>query len=136
MFIVPTFTRSYARSFARSPLSALVDADERRTPAADIAEADTAYVVTLDVPGVAKDDVQVTIEGRRVSVEAKSAVTEEKKDDAQRVVYRERNTSHFARSFTLPVELDKEQSTAKLENGVLTLTLVKRSPAVSRLQIN
>ena len=134
MFIVPTFSRSYPRS-ALSSL--LFDApQERRTPAVDIAETDTNYTVTLDVPGVAKEDVQVTIEGRRVSIEAKSGVAEEKKDDAQRVVYRERSVSHFARSFTLPVELDKDQSTAKLENGVLTLTLVKRSPAVSRLPIN
>ena len=134
MFIVPTFPRSYSRS----ALSAFfADAhDARRTPAVDIAETDTAYAVTLDVPGVAKGDVQVTIDGRRVAIEAKGAVAEEKTDDARRVVYRERSASHFARSFTLPVELDKEQSTAKLENGVLTLTLVKRSPAVSRLQIN
>ena len=134
MFIVPAFSRSYPRSALSS---FLLDAPQaHRTPAVDISETDTNYALTLDVPGVAKEDVQVTIEGRRVSIEAKSAVAEEKKDDAQRVVYRERSVSRFARSFTLPVELDKDQSTAKLEHGVLTLTLVKRSPAVSRLQIN
>ena len=52
------------------------------------------------------------------------------------LIYRERAASRYSRSFTLPAELDEAQSSAKLENGVLSLTLTKRRPAVSRIQIN
>ena len=133
MFIVPAYPRS-------SALSALLfDAPRaaRRSPAADVAEDEAHYTITLDVPGVAKEDVKVSIDGRRVDVEARSERAEDGKDDApQRVVYRERSASPFARAFTLPVELDEAASSAKLENGVLVLTLAKRRPAVSRIQIN
>ena len=79
--------------------------------------------------------MKVSIDGRRVDIEAQAAKSEEPKD-SERIVYRERAQSRYARSFTLPVELDEAQSSAKLENGVLSLTLTKRRPAVSRIQIN
>ena len=107
----------------------------RRSPAVDVAESDTAYTVTLDLPGIAKEDVKVSIDGRRVDIEAQAAKSDER-NDSDRIVYRERAASRYARSFTLPAELDEAQSTAKLENGVLSLTLTKRRPAVSRIQIN
>jgi HSP20 family protein len=130
MFIVP-FNRPSSLASQLFDLRA-----EHRSPAVDIAESDATYTVTLDVPGVAKDDIKVTVDGRRVDIEARAEKTEEKKDDSQRIVYRERSASRYARSFTLPVELDEGQSAAKLENGVLSLTLAKRRAAVSRLQIN
>ena len=130
MFIVPfthpaRFARSVDRYFA-------ADAGAR-TPALDLAETDTAYEVTLDLPGIAKEDVKVTVDGRRVSVQASSQRADEKKD-GDRIVYRERAETRFERTFTLPVELDQTESGAKLDNGVLTLTLVKRA-AASRAQI-
>ena len=129
MFIVP-LPRSTA--LARAYFST---APARRSPAVDVAETDTAYTLTLDLPGIPKEDVKVSIDGRRVDIEAQAAQSEERKE-SERIVYRERAESRYARSFTLPVELDEAQSTAKLENGVLTLTLTKRRPTVSRLQIN
>jgi HSP20 family protein len=130
MFIVP-FTRPAAlpRAYFFEPRAV------RRSPAVDIAETDEAYTVTLDMPGVAKDEVKITVDGRRVDIEAQADKAGEQKD-SERVVYRERSASRYARSFTLPAELDDGQSTAKLENGVLSLTLRKRRPAASRIQIN
>jgi len=81
--------------------------------------------VKLEMPGVAKEDVKVAIEGRQITVQAQSERTEERKE-GDRIVYRERSASSYARSFTLPVEVDQAESGAKLENGVLTLTLPKR----------
>jgi HSP20 family protein len=98
-----------------------------RVPALDVAETDKDYTVTLDLPGVAKNQVNVSIDGRVVKVEAKSQ-TEDEKKDGDRIVYSERSTSQFARSFKLASEIDQAASSAKLENGVLTLTLAKRVP--------
>jgi HSP20 family protein len=96
-----------------------------RSPALDVTESERAFTVHLDLPGVQKDQVKVSIDGRRIGVEADVTRQDEKKD-GERVVYRERSSSSFARTFTLPVEIDQAESSAKLENGVLTLMLAKR----------
>jgi HSP20 family protein len=110
--------------------------DHSRSPALDVAESDLAYRVKLDVPGVKKEDVKVTIDGRRVSVQAESATQTETKD-GDRIVYRERSVSSYARSFTLPVEVDQASASAKLEDGVLALDLPKRgAAAAARVTVN
>ncbi len=101
------------------------DTDVARTPALDIAEDDKAYSVTVDMPGVSKEAVKVRIEGRRVHIETANADAAAP-TDGSRVLYRERRAASYARSFSLPVEIDQTQSQARFDNGVLTLTLVKR----------
>lgn len=146
MFLVP-MTRSSSdlvRSFERLfddgfdrlfGLPATTDAKGPRVPALDLSESDQAYTVKLEMPGVAKDDVQVSVDGRRVTVQAETKKEEEKKE-GNRVVYRERSVSSYSRSFTLPTDVDEASSAAKLENGVLTLTLNKRAaPAAKKLTI-
>jgi HSP20 family protein len=118
------FDDSFERFFGLSPRA---DAGAR-TPALDVHEDDKAYTVKLDLPGVAKSDVKVAIDGRAVTVQAETRKEEEKKE-GERVVYRERAVSSWARNFTLPQEVDEAASSAKLEAGVLTLTLAKKAPA-------
>ncbi len=105
-----------------------------RLPAVDVREAEQAYTVLVDLPGVAKEDVKVTIDGKRVGIEA--ALREHAGSETERVLVRERSAVTYARSFTLPVELDESASQAKLENGVLNLTLAKKLKPASRLQIS
>ena len=100
-----------------------------------MAESDLAYTVKLDMPGVAKEDVKVSIDGRRVTVEANSR-KEEVKNDGDRIVYRERSVSNYARTFKLSAEVEQSASAAKLENGVLTLTLSKRGPTAAQISVN
>lgn len=96
-----------------------------RLPALDVSETPTTYTVKLDMPGVTRDDVKVTIDGRRVTVQAQTSAKDEPKDN-DRMIYSERSLSSYARSFLLPVEVDQRESGAKLEHGVLSLTLAKR----------
>jgi HSP20 family protein len=100
-------------------------ADTARAPALDISEDDKAYSVTVDMPGVAKEAVKVRIEGRRIHIETATAEAAAP-TDGSRVLYRERRAASYARSFSLPVEIDQTQSQARFENGLLTLNLVKR----------
>jgi HSP20 family protein len=138
MFIVP-LTRPavhLARSFDRSLDRFFAAEDSARSPALDVAETDASYAVTLDLPGVAKEDVKVTIDGRRVSVQAEAQRSEDK-NEGDRIVYRERAATRFARTFTLPVEIDQTESGARLDNGVLTLTLAKRGAnSAAQLTVN
>jgi HSP20 family protein len=101
-----------------------------RSPALDVAETDAGYTVSIDLPGVARDDIKITIDGRevKVSAQAPAMVT----GDGERLIYRERARSAFARRFTLPEELDQDASQAKLDNGVLALNLAKRRAAASK----
>ena len=96
-----------------------------RSPALDVSESERGYTVNLEVPGVAKEDVKVSIDGRRVTVQAESARSVGP-NEGDRIVYRERAVKRYARSFTLPLEVEQAESSAKLEHGVLTLTLPKR----------
>jgi HSP20 family protein len=99
---------------------------EAKVPAMDVSETDTAYDLSFDLPGIVKEQVKVTIDGRRVSVEAAPSEATDSGAGA-RVVYRERSAPRFARSVTLPVDLDAAASTARFANGVLTLSLAKKA---------
>jgi HSP20 family protein len=110
--------------------------DTSRSPALDVTESDQAYTLQMDLPGVRKEDIKITVEGRRVRLEA-PLPTAEALPEGSRVVYRERAVSAFARSLVLPVEIDQTVSQAKLEAGVLTLTLGKRQAvAASQLTVS
>ena len=98
MFFVPVSRDS--RPLAH--LLGAIDAAASRSPALDVAETDAGYTVKLEMPGVAKDDIKVSVEGRKVSLQAQSQRGDEKKD-GERVLYRERSATRYARSFTLPV---------------------------------
>lgn len=99
-------------------------AETPQRPAMDVAETDTGYTLSFDLPGMAKNHVTVSVDGRSVSVEASAG--DDAVADASRVIYRERRVPRFARTVTLPTEVDHAASQARFENGVLTLTLVKK----------
>jgi HSP20 family protein len=136
MFVFPSTlsTRRVAPSTLSRALDHLLNdydttrsANEPRVPALDVVESDGAYTLTLDLPGLAKDQVKVTVQARRVSIEAGAAEPAQAKE-GERVLYRERGAAHYARTVSLPAEVDSASSTAKFENGVLTLVLNKRVP--------
>lgn len=91
----------------------------------NVVETDKAYEVEAELPGVAKSDVRITVENRHVSIEAEVKRDSERKEGEQ-LIHAERVVKKFARSFTLPAEIDDARAAAKLENGVLTLTLPKK----------
>jgi HSP20 family protein len=139
MFVFPTATRRVAPVALSRAIDHLFNeralADEPRVPALDVTESDAAYTLSFDLPGLTKDQLKVTVQGRRVSIEANATASEPK--DGERVIYRERSAAHYARTVSLPAEVDQSTSTAKFENGVLTLTLAKRVPTgATQININ
>lgn len=92
----------------------------------DVSENETAYTVKADVPGVKKEDIKVDIDGNQVSIVAEtSQVKEEKEGDA--VVRSERFSGRQYRGFSLAHEIDAAHAVAKYQDGVLVLTLPKKS---------
>ena len=129
MFLIPLHRSTAQLSRRLDRLDRLFAVDPEalalQSPAVDVNETETAYLVRLDLPGVAKDAVKISIDGRRLSIDAEQArvVTE-----GERALHSERSPTRFARSLTLPQDIAQAESNAKMDNGVLTLTLVKRKP--------
>ena len=98
-------------------------------PATDIFETGDALKVVMEVPGVPKEAVNVRIEDEVLSVEGR---IETKNYDGLEPLYTEYPVGHFARSFTLPWQVDQSNITAHLEDGVLTLTLNKKPESKPR----
>ena len=123
MFFAPTLRtarfapRAYDRSFERFVNEAFAGA--RRSPLVE--QDDKSWTLSLDVPGFAREDLAISIEGAVVRIESKP--------EAKR---------QFKAAYELPQDIDVAASEAKLENGVLTLKLGKLVPVsqATQLQIN
>ena len=114
------------RDFLTMPMTALRGREAAPRIRVDISETDQAYTVCAEVPGVSKDDIKVSVEGNRVSINAE--VKEEKQsEDAGRMVRSERFYGEQYRSFTLPQEVDDSAAQAKYHDGILELTLPKKA---------
>ncbi|WP_339136064.1 MAG: Hsp20/alpha crystallin family protein [Candidatus Electrothrix sp. GW3-4] len=94
-------------------------------PVVDILETDNEFVLKVELPGVEKDDVQVGIDNRILTIKG-----EKKGDDKDKKVHRnECRYGTFIRTFTLPQDVDVDKVEAACKNGVLSLTLTKMEQA-------
>jgi HSP20 family protein len=100
----------------------------------DVAEKNGAYAISAELPGVKKDDIQVTIDGAQVTLSAEVKREKEVQQD-ERVLHAERSYGKVTRSFSLPQEVDEAKAEARFRDGVLELTLPKKA-AASRKQIS
>ena len=100
----------------------------------DVAEKNGAYLVTAELPGVRKEDIHVAIDGPQVTLEAEVKREKEASKD-ERSLHSERVYGKVVRSFTLPQEVDESKAEAKFRDGVLELTLPKKT-AAQRKQIS
>ena len=118
----------------------LVSKEEKTVPAryyvpsTDICETEDALTVVMEMPGVEKKDLDVNVENDVLRVEGR---IDFRKYEGLEPLYTEYNVGHFARAFTLSRQIDQQQISAQLEDGVLTLTLKKsREAAPRRIAIN
>ncbi|HWR25444.1 MAG TPA: Hsp20/alpha crystallin family protein [Methanosarcina sp.] len=93
------------------------------TPAVDIKDEEDKLVVTTDLPGINKEDIQINLKEDMLEISAKSG--KEKETEEEGYVRRERAYTRFYRAVRLPASVKEEGSIAKIENGVLTITLPK-----------
>jgi len=99
----------------------------------DVADKNGAYLVSAELPGVKKEDIQITIDGAQVTLAAEVKREKEVSQD-ERVLHTERTYGKVSRSFALPQEIDEGKAEAKFRDGVLELTLPKKA-AAQRKQI-
>ena len=118
------FFKDFAPAFYVRPLhgDALPEPSQIKI---DVKEDDAAYTVHAEVPGVPKEDINVSIDGNVVSLRAEVRQHDQKKD-GEKLLRSERYYGAVARSFQLPVDVDAAQARARYDNGVLVLTLPKK----------
>lgn len=98
-------------------------------PAINVAETDKAYEVEVAAPGMSKENFHIHIDDDNnlvISMEQKKEAADEKKD--RRYLRREFNYTKFQQTLILPDDVDKKQIGAKVENGILLVTLPKQTP--------
>jgi HSP20 family protein len=96
----------------------------------DLKETEAAYAVHAEIPGVKKEDIEVSIDGNVVSIRAE--VKREKEDKGETMLRSERYYGAMTRSFTLATDVDEKAASAKYADGVLELTLPKKAGSSSR----
>jgi len=123
----PEFFRRLARPM---DIEASLPADIRL----DVNENDKEYLISAEVPGAKKDDIRVEIDGNIVTISTQMRKdVENKSADGTRTLVRETYRGQSSRTISLAQDVDDKATVAKLEDGVLRLTLPKRAGTASRL---
>lgn len=97
------------------------------TPAVDITEHENEYVVKLEIPGVSKDDVKITLENNVLTVKGEKKQEKESKSANYHRV--ERSYGAFQRTFTLPMGVKEDSIDASYKDGILNIALPKAEEA-------
>lgn len=102
-------------------------------PAVDIIESESVAELVIDVPGVAENSVDLTIEKNVLTV---SAIPADGVIAGKKLVYAEYGVGEYRRSFTLAEEIDKDHISASLKNGVLRIKLPKSAPVTHKISVS
>ena len=116
------------RSFLARPSVAPNGATQFRV---DVTESDNAYNLRAEIPGVKKDDIQITIDGDTVAISAEVRNEKEVKE-GERVLRTERQYGKAYRAFALGQPVDEAAASARYADGVLELTLPKKPEAQAK----
>lgn len=98
----------------------------------DVSETDGSYVVKAEIPGVNKNDIHISIDRNLVSISAEVKKEKEEKK-GENVIRSERYYGQVSRSFTLANEVDSDKVQAKYADGVLEVTIPKKSNGKKKL---
>ena len=93
------------------------------TPAIDIKDEGNKLLVTTELPGINEEDIWINLKEDMLEISAKTGKKKETEDEGY--ICKEKEYTHFYRAFSLPTSVKEEENTAKIENGVLNMTLPK-----------
>lgn len=99
-------------------------------PNTDMVETDNEYIMTVDLPGIPKDDVNISFKDNRLTISGERK--KEEKEEKENFMRRERYYGNFVRSFTLPSSVKEDDIKAKYKDGVLTVNIKKTEESKSK----
>jgi len=126
---------SLLNEFINSALSANNEVSENVSdfyPSINTREANDAYYIEIDLPGVKKDEVDINVEDNILTISGKREVKKEQKDENYYKI--ESHYGTFSRSFTLPQKIDLDKIKAKSENGVLEVCIPKQEESKNKIK--
>ena len=98
------------------------------TPSVDINESSETFMITADLPGIKKSDIEVKVEGNVLILNAERKI--DKTSSNEKYHFSERRSGTFSRSFKLPKSVKEEKITADFDNGVLSIIIPKAEDAI------
>lgn len=104
--------------------------DRGWTPAVDIRETDEGFQLLAELPGLTKDDIEISVEDGLLTLRGERRLAEDTNRESFRRI--ERAYGSFERTFSLPTGIDAGKVSANFENGLLVLTLPKAETAKAR----
>lgn len=125
MLMPSVFGRSLFDEFFDAPYGAYHTSDLMRT---DVKETDRSYEVTMDLPGVKKEDVKAELKDGTLTIHATTNYSNDQKDQNGRYIRRERRSGSFSRSFYVGEEITEADIRAKFQDGTLQLMIPKKKP--------
>ena len=129
-----TRTLAQALGLASQPLGTAASSAATWAPALDIFERKDAYVVTVELPGVQADDLQITLEDGLLTIQGERHVTPDAADQHFHRI--ERRYGAFRRAITLPTNVMADTIEASVDNGVLQVVVPKMEEAKpTRIQV-
>ncbi len=129
-FFEQYFGRPWFRPFRRDlpAWDELSKAFEGRVPNVDVIDREKEVIVRAEIPGVKKEDLEVSLCDNRLTVKG-STRHEETKEEEGEYYRRELSRGSFSRMITLPSDIDTEKARAEFKDGVLEMTLPKQKPS-------
>lgn len=99
-------------------------------PSMDISETDNQFLISAELPGMKKEDININLENRRLTISGERKF--EQKEDGETYHRVETRYGSFSRSFQLPNSVDEESVQAKYEDGLLKITIDKTEDKVKK----
>ena len=101
----------------------------------DVKETEKEYLVTMNVPGFKKEDIDISLNDGILVIAGKNEEKIENNEDSKYII-KERSSSSFSRSFKLPISINKEEISAKMDNGILDIVIPKMEKQIETNKIN
>lgn len=121
--LMPTMRTNVFDDLFNTPFFTRTESSMMKT---DIKEHDNCYDLTIDLPGVKKEDIKAELNDGYLTVSAENNTSKDEKDENGKYICRERYSGSYSRSFYVGDAITEEDISAKFENGTLKLTVPKK----------
>ena len=121
--LMPSIRNNVFDDFFGTPFFTRTESNMMKT---DIKEHENSYDLTIDLPGVKKEDIRAELNDGYLTVSAENNTSKDEKDENGKYICRERYSGSYSRSFYVGDAVTEEDIAAKFENGTLKLTVPKK----------
>ncbi len=110
---------------------------EKFLPAYDVVEKANIYELTFELPGVDEEKINLEVNNRELTLEVKDQDTKNEEENSDKYHIRNRKAKNFKKVFKLPDDINTDDVTAAMKNGILTITIGKREEVLpKKIQVN